>query len=342
VIILHVSASKWYDTPVRSFNWQIMNFYDSLVRWTVPVFVMISGVFHLRPNRNNISFKEEMEKIYKKILRVGCAIIFWGAFYNSINMLGKYFINKELFTLFDIIKIPGIIILGPAWYHLWFLYMLIGLYLLTPIFRCFIKNCKKEYIEYVLILFFLIGTCIPLINIVLNKLSVFKGRTIFFPVVEVSGYIGYYIAGYYFDNFEIENKIKKNIYILAVLSLLFTIIGSSYISLYKGEPIEELYWYLLPNTMFIAYGLFIFFKTKLKQEYFSKKAENIILKISKNTFGIYLIHAFVIQIFGIIGLNTLIIAPLISIPIISIVVMIISGTGTIIINKIPVLNKYII
>ena len=51
VIVLHVSVSKWYESPIREYNWQMFNIYDSLVRWSVPVFVMISGMFFLNPNK---------------------------------------------------------------------------------------------------------------------------------------------------------------------------------------------------------------------------------------------------------------------------------------------------
>ena len=44
VIIIHVSAQNWYTTDVSSFAWQFFNLTDSLVRWAVPLFVMISGV----------------------------------------------------------------------------------------------------------------------------------------------------------------------------------------------------------------------------------------------------------------------------------------------------------
>lgn len=44
VIIIYVSAQNWYTTDVSSFAWQFFNLTDSLVRWAVPLFVMISGV----------------------------------------------------------------------------------------------------------------------------------------------------------------------------------------------------------------------------------------------------------------------------------------------------------
>jgi surface polysaccharide O-acyltransferase-like enzyme len=94
--------------------------------------------------------------------------------------------------------------------------------------------------------------------------------------------------------------------------------------------------------MFASYGVFLFFKETFGKIKFSDRKIKIISKISQDTFGVYLIHVLVLQVFDTIGLNTLIINPIISIPIISIIVMILSEIGTLIINKIPILNKYII
>ena len=33
VIILHISAQNWYSTDVNGFDWQVFNFFDSIVRW---------------------------------------------------------------------------------------------------------------------------------------------------------------------------------------------------------------------------------------------------------------------------------------------------------------------
>jgi surface polysaccharide O-acyltransferase-like enzyme len=70
VIIIHTASSKWYDTPVDTFNWQIMNFYHTAIRWPVPIFVMISGMFLLQPVNENIEFKSEIKKIGGKVLRL--------------------------------------------------------------------------------------------------------------------------------------------------------------------------------------------------------------------------------------------------------------------------------
>ena len=46
-VVLHVAASNWYSTDVNGLEWQSFNFYDSVVRWGVPIFVMISGSLFL-------------------------------------------------------------------------------------------------------------------------------------------------------------------------------------------------------------------------------------------------------------------------------------------------------
>ena len=52
VIAIHTIGILWKDLSPRSFEWQVLNFYGSISRWCVPVFVMISGIFFLDPEKN--------------------------------------------------------------------------------------------------------------------------------------------------------------------------------------------------------------------------------------------------------------------------------------------------
>ena len=68
VIIIHVASYQWYSTKVNSFNWGVYNFYDSLVRCAVPIFIMISGVFFLS-NKKNTNIKSLYSKnIFKLVI----------------------------------------------------------------------------------------------------------------------------------------------------------------------------------------------------------------------------------------------------------------------------------
>ena len=110
VIVLHVSASKWYDTPVKDFNWQIYNLYDSLVRWSVPIFVMLSGMFFLNPEK----FIPTSNIIKKYIFRILLAIIVWGLFYQAYEIIGKFIFRNESITFKRIIVAIAKIPLGPT------------------------------------------------------------------------------------------------------------------------------------------------------------------------------------------------------------------------------------
>ena len=53
VMMIHVSASGFYTNPVQSFTWQVVNFYECMVRWAVPVFVIVSGMFFLNLSKRD-------------------------------------------------------------------------------------------------------------------------------------------------------------------------------------------------------------------------------------------------------------------------------------------------
>jgi surface polysaccharide O-acyltransferase-like enzyme len=346
VIIIHVSASGWNNAPVGYYNWVIISLYYYLTRWTVPAFIMISGIFHLAPSSPNsviekTEFKYEIKIIFNKVFHFIGIIIFWGIFYNLVYHVRKIIVFRmEVLTLHNILKIFDKIIFGPAWYHLWYLYMLIGLYLLTPIIRCFIGNSKQGLIKYYLVLFFFIGTCLPLCNIIFQNISIFHDREIYFHISELSGYAGYYIAGYYFANYEIEKKTKTWIYIFAILSMIFTIIGTTIISIYRNQVTTWLLGYILPNTMFMTIAIFLLFKDIFSN--INLKYKKKIVNLSKNAFGIYLVHVFFITVFLKLKINIFIINPLVSIPLISILIMMISYIFIIGIRKIPILRDHII
>ena len=76
VMMIHVSASGFYTNPVQSFTWQVVNFYECMVRWAVPVFVMVSGMFFLNPQK-----EITLSKLYRKnIFRIVMALITWAYF----------------------------------------------------------------------------------------------------------------------------------------------------------------------------------------------------------------------------------------------------------------------
>lgn len=325
VVFLHVAASKWGETSVYTFEWQVFNFYDCLVRFCVPVFVMISGVFFLEPDRD-INFKKILNNNIFKIVQV---FIFWSLIYSIYKIVIK---NASINLSFFLEIMYG-------YYHMWFLFMIVGLYIITPFLRKIAKD--KKLIEYFILLSFIFCYIVNLvmfipkiseiIEIIINKIN----------LVFVLGYTGYFFTGYYLNKYELDLKIKKLIYILATISLLATILISSFLSVKSGNPNSSLHGYLLPNTFIISCAIFIFSKENILRNKLIKYNLEIINKISSVSLGIYMIHVLYLEILSKIGISTLDFNPIISVPLISILVFMCSYITVYIMSKIPFLRKYV-
>lgn len=351
VIILHVASTQWYKLPVASTDWKIVNLFHSTMSWAVPIFVMISGYFFLKNNKigEKGSCNVEYSILFRKnIFRILCALFFWGSFYGLFSLTSKVYksqitdlLNIKAADLFFIFR--SIISHSSAVsYHLWFLYMIIGLYLITPFIRIFIKNARRDYIKYFLYLFFLLGTCIPFFNYLFYYIPYFDNFQIYIRIPELSGYTGYYIAGYYLATYELSKPKKILIALFSLISLVLTVLLTVYISTKNDKPLSDFFKYILSNTMLIAIAIFLAFKQYLSKIKISANAEKLIFVISKYTFGIYLVQVFVIQILEKFHINILFTNFFVSIPIISIFVFAISLSITYMIDKIPILRKYII
>ena len=138
VISIHVSAfyvTKYVETP--NFKFTIGNFYDSFTRLAVPIFVLLSGRFALSDERN-IHVKYYYKKFFNRII---IPTIIWRLLYFLYSYVLEfmyYILYGELkHSIFSPIKSW---IIGAPYYHLWYLYMSIGLYLSVP----YLLKLKKK------------------------------------------------------------------------------------------------------------------------------------------------------------------------------------------------------
>ena len=336
VMMLHVSATGFYTNPVQSFTWQVVNFYECMVRWAVPVFVMVSGMFFLNPQK-----EITLSKLYRKnVFRIVMSLIAWGLFYRSLSITKMIFIdkvcNKELTV--GILKQCSTFVFGHAWYHLWFLYMIIGLYILVPLIRVFTTYATKKQYHYLFILYFLFGSLLPLLQGVL--ILVDDRLKISFSIKELMGFAGYFILGYYLFRYDLSHRVKKWIYVLTGLSVVFQIIGTFLVSCKMGKANELLYGNFRPNVAIQAVAVYVFIKDYFINKDFSERTKRIIILFSKYSFGMYLVHDFFNIVFSRIGFTVTAINPVIAIPLRSIVTFILSFAVIWVLARIPVIKKY--
>lgn len=105
VMMLHISSTKWRVVELTSFEWKVFNLGDSVVRWSVPVFVMISGSLFL-------SRFIDMKTIYSKyIFRMVTAFLIWSIIY-------VLFIEGSL-----ALRIARVV---QGHFHMWFILMILA------------------------------------------------------------------------------------------------------------------------------------------------------------------------------------------------------------------------
>lgn len=324
MIILHSVAVSW-TVPVDSVEFHIFNIYDSLVRFCVPVFIMISGMFFLKPGK-----PQPIKKLLtKNCLRIITAFCFWSFLYVIQEALTHPGCGmKHLVKYF---------ILGR--YHLWFLIMLVGLYLLVPILKKLTEERKLTEYFLILVLIFNFG-----INALL-QIPALEGLVTewsnYLKLSFVGGYTGYFVLGSYLAENELSKRMKKVIYILGILSVVFTMTATSLVSIKEGS-FHSYYGYLLPNTLFYSMAVFLFAKDHLSRIRFSDKASAAISKIAQLSFCVYLVHDFFITLVCRTGYFTaLSFTPVLAVPVLAMLIYVLGLGVAFVLDKIPVLNKYI-
>lgn len=287
VILIHVSGPLVVKFGVISFfDWNIANFFDSVSRFSVPMFFMISGSLLLSKDFELQDFlKKRLSKIFPPFL-------FWSLIYSLVN---RYVFNNESFKINKVIRD----IFYGSEYHLWFIYALIGVYLITPILRKWIKNASQKEILYVLIIW------------IFTLIMDIPGLKNYFPIINLSyfsGFLGYFILGYYLNHFSGKEKL------IPVLSVIFgviiTIFGTYIFTVKSAKFYEYFYEYLSLNVLMVSFGIFLIFN---KIDSPNVRFNSIIFKLNQCCFGIYLIHPLVLKLFILTGFDVYISNPIISI-----------------------------
>jgi surface polysaccharide O-acyltransferase-like enzyme len=170
VVVQHAAASTFFDFSSR---WWASNVYYSFTRVAVPLFFMVSGATLLSKQEPIAAF------LRKRLARVLPPLIFWSVFYLVARRrsVGEW--------------IPDILTGGVS-FHFWYLYAILGLYALVPVFRPFYRNAAPIDLAYVLALWF----CVASLYDTLNARSAFSRDHVHMLSLQAfSGYFGYFVLG---------------------------------------------------------------------------------------------------------------------------------------------------
>lgn len=328
VVMLHCAAQFWYTLPVTDTNWKIANSYDAVFRFGVPVFVMISGALFLPAEKET-----NLKRLYThNILRLVIIYIVWSCIYGLFDcrfypwsVLDKGDIIREIFA---------------GRYHLWYLPMIVGIYMLLPILRSWINSAEKKNLQYFLLLFliFQVGKETLLV------LRQTEGMRYLWGLVSldmVCGYLGYFVLGYYIVHYGIAQKWHKWIYLGGVLSAGANIVLGDYLAQQAGAPVGEIYDSFGFFTFLIVVSIFLFFTQKMSKINYPAKLRGLIKELSLATLGIYLLHIGLIEFLEPFGIHSMMFAPAVCIPVFAVFCFAACFVLAALLRRIPLVGKYI-
>ncbi|MDR0963664.1 MAG: acyltransferase family protein [Clostridium sp.] len=267
VIIFHLSGSIFvaFRDEMSSLEFILFARGRHFWSWNIPIFLMISGVLFLNPAK-----KIPLKKLFTRyISRILLALFLFGFGYAFLEL---FYESHFQFEFIQLAQALGNVIQGKVWVHLWYLYLIFGIYLLLPLLKPFAEHVSQTTYAYILIVLFLFAGLVPIIEIWANI-------EIGFEIPLASLYVLYFLLGHYLHYYDIHIKNVIGIMILIIYTFCIFIL-----------PLERLdHNILTPLIILAASAIFVLVRQTIK-------TDRGYAKITLLCFGVYLIHQLFIHI----------------------------------------------
>ena len=273
VIVLHTvySAVLLYGNGQNQSIMIISMAIVDCLMWAVPCFIMVTGALLLNPDKQ-IGYKKLFGQY---IARIFIALVLFGMVFRIFDV----FMDKEPVNLKGFLYGFYEIFTGTGWSHIWYLYLLIGLYLLLPFYIKAVDQSSKNEISYLLGLYILFLSILPVLQIWNINCGFYIHVSTIYPFYLFCGYAIY-------RHVWKPGKILSGILVLVgtFLIVILTVIRWQH----NNPALEVLWGYSSFLVVIQAIGIF----SLLKDAGASGKCliKKILLKIDSCSFGIYLIH----------------------------------------------------
>lgn len=237
-----------------------------MMYWAVPVFFMITGTLFL-PKGKNVKAGVWISKYVKRIL---LALLFFAIPYAMLKI-----IITEGFNISILWKAVLDVLSDSGFGHLWYLYVLVGIYLIMPILKRFCDNASDGEMKLVLLTLFILDYCFPLVSHLIDFRIAFPSQ-LAYPVF-------YLLVGHWI--FENRELIKRKLVGFVIVIIIFVICFLNF----KCSVPKLWTQYDSPLIAILAVSIFSMFVSR------DWKIRPWLWEMDRLCFAAYLIHPLFIQ-----------------------------------------------
>lgn len=271
VVFIHVASSVVNNFgATTTLSWFVISLIDALMRWCVPVFIMVSGALVLA--------KEEAPvKFYRKRLgRIGWPLLFW---------LAGYWLTAALVAppAQSATQLLHAIVFEQPYLHFYFLFIMLELALLTPWLHRVVRSLTRRSLALLTLLFLYIGTA-------------YLTKTTFVLYLFIP-YLGYYLFGFYAKDSALPHRRAKISAIATVLITAAITVWLRYLIIQRQLVLPgivnslDILAYLAPGIVLISLLMYLLLKDPaILRRVLRVVPQHTIIRLGEASFGIYLIH----------------------------------------------------
>ncbi|RKS06144.1 surface polysaccharide O-acyltransferase-like enzyme [Nocardiopsis sp. Huas11] len=261
--------------------WWTAHVVDSALRWCVPVFVMISGGLLLRPREEDAGafYRRRWAKIGVPLVVWSIAYLVWERWRDGLDPAGAVAQAAS----------------GSPSIHLYFLYVIAGLYLLTPFLRTVVAHTPRTGLWWFAGLTLSLGAADQLLGLIDGAGGV-TAATRFLP------FLGYYLLGWLLMTSTAWKRNLRYGFAAFVLGTAATAAGAGAVATYTGEwgrGAEYVYGYLSPTVVVASVGALLLLRaagSRLAEgEHGTGLVGRVVGTVSGLSFGVYLVHVMVLN-----------------------------------------------
>lgn len=326
VVMLHVSITEWHDLTPDKPRWVDLTVLGSLLRFCVPIFFMISGALFLNPERE-VSWRSLFRKSIPRLLIL---FGFWSLLYALLEVYGPGGTR-------DLGELVTRTLTGH--FHLWFLLALTGLYLVVPILRLVARDRRAAW--YFVALAIPFAFVFPLLTRVPVAGEVLAEVLWTMKLDLVLGYTAYFLLGYLLSTCRLSNRAVVWVSVAGVCGAVGTIVGTILVSHALQESDELFFDFLTINVAAAAAMVFVLARAWSERYALSGWPLRFVMFLGANSLGIYLVHPFFQWLYRQFGLDTESASVWLSVPLLTVLVLIPSLIVTVLIRRIPRVGKYL-